>query len=63
MKPNKSSGTLVGIIIDVILFIDLAVDLYTGKMSCVDLIRIITLTLLLAIPFVIFMRRRVRKER
>lgn len=62
MKPNKSSETLVGIIIDVILFVDLAIDLYTGKMSWTDLIEIMILTLLLTIPFVIIIRK-IRKGR
>lgn len=63
MKSSKSSRGLVGtIIIEVILFFDLAADMYTGELNCTDLASIITLTMLLAIPFIIIIRK-IRQKR
>ena len=63
MRSKKASWNLVGtIIIEVILFVDLAVDLYSGKMNGSDLIRILSICLLLTIPFVIIVRK-IRKRR
>lgn len=62
MKSNKSSGSIIGmIILDIIVFADVAVDVYTGELNCTDFVRIITLTLFLAIPFIIIVRR-IRKK-
>ena len=63
MRPGKLSKNVIGsIIIEGILFIDLAVDLYTGEMSWRDLSRIISLVLLFTIP-VTWIMRRIRDKR
>ena len=62
MKSKKSSWILGGIILDVILLADLAVDMYTGKLNGNDLVWMLIITLLLSIPLIILMRR-YRKKR
>lgn len=58
MKSSKSSRGVGGaIIIEVILLFDFAVDMYTGELNFTDLVSIITLTILLAIPFIIIIRK------
>lgn len=63
MKSGKPSGSVIGaVIMESILFIEIAIDLYTGKMSWTDLSMILTICLLLAIPIVTIMRKK-RKNR
>ena len=59
MKSGKTTGSVIcAIIIESILFIEVAVELYTGEKSLADLGIIFTLCLLLVIPFVMIMRRK-----
>lgn len=58
MKSRKLTKSVFGsIILEGILFIDLAVDLYAGEMSWYDLGRIGSLVLLFTIPIVLIMKR------
>ena len=50
------------IIVESVLFLEVAVELYTKEKSLSDLMMIIAISLLLAIPFVMIMRRK-RKNR
>lgn len=63
MKSRKPSrGVMGAIIVESVLFLEVAVELYTKEKSLSDLMMIIAISLLLAIPFVMIMRRK-RKNR
>lgn len=63
MKSGKSLMSVIGLIaLESIMFVDLAIDLYTGEMTWIELCWILILCVLLAIPIVVFMRKR-RKNR
>ena len=58
MKSGKPSGSVIGaVIMESILFIEIAIDLYAGKMNWTDLSVILTICLLLTIPIVTIMRK------
>ena len=57
MKSKKSPWRLGEIILDVILWVDCAVDICTGKLNGTDLAWRLIITLLLSIPLVMLMRR------
>ena len=59
MKSGKTFGSVIGVIaLESIMFIDLAVDLYTGEMTWIELCRILILCVLLAIPIFVFLRKK-----
>lgn len=59
-KPSRSGIGLVAL--ESIMFIDLAIDLYTGKVTWIELCWTLILCVLLAIPFFVFLRKK-RKNR
>lgn len=62
MKSKKSLWRTIGaIILESILFVEVAVELYTGEKNLSDFGIIITFCLLLAIPFVMIMKWKRKK--
>lgn len=64
MKSGKSWWNIIGsIILESILFVEIAVDLYTGELTCTDLILMIIFCLLLAVIIHSIIMRKKRKSR
>ena len=63
MKSGKPLGSVIGLIVlESIMFIDLAIELYTGEMTWIELCWILIFCVLLAIPIFVIIRKK-RKNR
>lgn len=61
MTTVKPSGSSIGLIaLESIMFIDLAIELYTGEMTWIELCRILILCVLLAILIFVILRKKTK---
>ncbi len=59
MKSRKTLWYSIGLIVtESIMFIDLAVDMYTGEMTWIEVCWLLIICVLLAIPFFVFLRKK-----
>lgn len=64
MKSGKSWWGIIGsIVLESILFVEIAVELYTGEMTCTDLVLMLSFCLLLAVIIHSVIMRKKRKNR
>ena len=62
MNPKRLKGYGLGcILMDSLLLIDLAIRMYTGKTTWVELVMLIVLSVLIVIPVVVLIRKNRRK--
>ena len=64
MKSGKPSGSVIGaVIMESILFIEIAVELYTGEITSTELIEMFVFCLLLTVVLYSLIKRRRRKNK
>lgn len=64
MKPEQLRSYGVGsLLIDCLLFVDAIIDICTGKFTMDDLLTLLSINLLLAIPLIILIKKKMTKRR